>query len=58
MEPNLNRVTVGLPERVAKAKGALREYERLLEDLRCLCAQRSIVDDSAILDRIEDLLRP
>jgi hypothetical protein len=51
-----NRVLVGLPERLEKAKAALKEFEGTLEDIRTLYSQRVTLKDSVVLDQIGELL--
>ena len=51
-----NRVLIGLPERLQKANMALRERERLIENLKSVLAQRSILKDEIVLDNISELL--
>jgi hypothetical protein len=55
-EPRLNRVVVGLPERVESRGAALREHEKMVENVRTLVAQRDILRDSVVLDQIGELL--
>jgi hypothetical protein len=51
-----NRVLVGLPARLDAARSALRENEKLLEQLRQLYGQRLLLNDTTVLDQIGDLL--
>lgn len=51
-----NRVLVGLPERLEKSNAALREHERMLEQLRQLYGQRLLLRDSEVLDLIGEQL--
>jgi hypothetical protein len=51
-----NRVLVGLPARLEAARSALRENEKLLEQLRQLYGQRLLLKDSVVLDQMGDLL--
>lgn len=55
-EANRNRVLVGLPERLNKAQSALRDAEKLLEELRGLYGQRLLLKDSEVLDLIGEQL--
>jgi len=52
-----NRVLVGLPDRLNAAKGALKDHERTLEQIRQVYAQRGLVSDHTICDRIGELLQ-
>lgn len=51
-----NRVLVGLPERLSKANSALRDAERLIENLKVVYRQRSVLKDEVVLDNIAELL--
>jgi hypothetical protein len=51
-----NRVLVGLPERLDKAKLALRDAERLLTDLESLYGQRLTLNDRVVLDQMAKLM--
>jgi hypothetical protein len=51
-----NRVLVDLPERLRKAKAALRDYEDLMDDLKTLLFQRVILKDGVVLDQISERL--
>lgn len=55
-EPQKNRVLVGLPERARAAKTALRDQEKLVENLRMIYGRRRLLTDSEILDQIGELL--
>ena len=55
-ERDKNRVLVDLPDRLQRAKDALRDAEHTLEDLRQLYGQRLILKDSVVLDQIGDRL--
>lgn len=55
-EERKNRVLVELPERLRKAKESLKEHEDMFADLRALYAQRSILNDSTVLDQIGELI--
>lgn len=55
-DTRLNRVVVGLPERVQNAKQAVGELETLIENLKQVYGQRLTLRDSEVLDRMGDLL--
>lgn len=55
-EAGRNRVLVGLPDRLENATTALRQHEKLIENLRIVLAQRSILKDEVVLDNIAELL--
>lgn len=57
MDEERNRVLVGLPDRLSRTQDALRDAERLIENIRLVYAHRSsVLKDEIILDSIGDLL--
>ena len=53
----LNRVLVGLPERLRKSNDALRQAERTLQSIENVYSQRLVLKDSVVLDHIGELLK-
>jgi hypothetical protein len=54
--PRLNRVTVGLPERVESAKASLRGAELLIQQIAVLYDQRGTFGAEKTLDAIGKLI--
>jgi hypothetical protein len=55
-EPRLNRVTVGLPERVESAKASLRGAELLIQQIAVLYDQRGTFGAEKTLNAIGKLI--
>lgn len=58
MSNDLNRILVGLPDRLEKAMEKIREFEKREQEIREALVGRDWVEDSAVLDEIYKVIYP